>query len=148
MRQREQVRTCKQDKENDAKGERDRVRQKEREGVDSTPGTACRQHLQSSVFTAVQILVSGSQVVPSTQWSLKPAHGWLSSRSESINNQLVSQLIINSQSAALRTSKRNSMRLQQLQHRKQESVSKHNPWFQVCVSISCTCWTIQVLQLG
>ena len=37
----------------------------------------------------------------------------------------------------------------QLQHaplRKQQSVSKHYPWFQVFVLISCTCRTNQVLQ--
>ena len=55
--------------------------------MDSTSGIAYRQHLLSPI---TQILVSESQVVPLTQWSLKPAHVWLSVRSESMNNLLVS----------------------------------------------------------
>ena len=38
----------------------------------------------------------------------------------------------------------------QLQHtplRKQQSVSKYSPWFQVFVLISCTCRTNQALQI-
>ena len=47
-------------KQNDAKGERDRVGQRRRNGIDSTPGIAYRQHLPSPGFAvAVQILVSG-----------------------------------------------------------------------------------------
>ena len=55
--------------------------------MDSTSGIAYGQHLLSSV---TQILVLGSQVVPLTQLSLKPAHVWLSLRSESMNNELFS----------------------------------------------------------
>ena len=83
----EQIRTCKQIQTERCRSERDRVRQRQRNGVDSTPGIAYRQHLLSLI---TQILVSGSQVVPLTQWSLKPAHVWLSFRSESMNYQLVS----------------------------------------------------------
>ena len=83
----EQIRTCKQIQIERCRSERDRVGQRQRNGVDSTPGIAYRQHLLSSV---THILVSGSQVAPLTQWSLKPAHVWLISRSESMNNQLAS----------------------------------------------------------
>ena len=62
--------------------------------MDSTPGIAYRQHLLSSV---THILVSGSQVVPLIQWSLKSAHVWLSFLSESMNNQLVSRYLTPSQ---------------------------------------------------
>ena len=90
----EQIRTCKQIQIERCRSDRDRVGQRQKNGVDSTPGIAYRQHLLSSV---THILVSGSQVVPLTQWSLKPAHVWLSLRSESINNQLVSWYLTPSQ---------------------------------------------------
>ena len=83
----EQIRLCKQIQTERCRSQRDRVRQRQRNGVDSTPDIAYRQHLLSSV---THILVSGSQVVLLTQWSLKPAHVWLSFRSENMNNQLAS----------------------------------------------------------
>ena len=93
----EQIRTLNKYKENDAKRERDRVGQRQRYGVESTPGITYRQHLLLSVFQVTQIFVSGSQVAPWTQWLLKPAHVWLISRSECMNNQLVSWYLTRSQ---------------------------------------------------
>ncbi len=131
------IRTCKLIQRGQRKSERDRGGQRRGNWVDSHPGYRTGNTYCLHFCTAVQILVSGSQVVPLTQWSLKPAHVLLSLRSECMNNQLVNWYLTLSQL--------NCVHQKETQHiTAANTTSQTTKYFEVWILFSCTCWTNQV----